>query len=57
MNFSVGILQIFLKMVQVQILLLMTSSATGILVKRAMTSNETRVSSSGMMERFFKFYG
>ena len=52
-NFSVRILQIFVKFLQVDILLWMTSSATGtgILVKRVLTSNETKIS-SGLMERF-----
>ena len=51
MNFSVGILQILVKLVQVEILELITCSATGtgMLVKRALTSNETKVSSSGFM--------
>ena len=49
MNFTVGILQILVKLVQVEILELITCSATGtrMLVKRALTSNETNVSSSG----------
>ena len=40
MNFSVGILQTLVKLVQVEILELITCSATGtgILVKRALTS-------------------
>ena len=43
MNFFVGILQTLVKLVQVEILELMTRSATGtgMLVKRALTSNET----------------
>ena len=47
MNFSVGILQTVLKLVQVEILELITCSATctGMLVKRALTSNDTKVSS------------
>ena len=54
MNFSVVILEIFVKLVQVDILLLMTSivTATGMLVKRALRSNDNKVSSSGLMERF-----
>ena len=45
MNFSVGILQTLVKLVQVEILELMTCSATGTgtLVNKAMTSNETKV--------------
>ena len=44
-NFSVGILQTLVNLVQVEILELITSSATstGMLVKRALTSNETKV--------------
>ena len=51
--FSVGILQTLVKLVQVEILELIISSATGtgMLVKRALTSNETKVSSSGFIER------
>ena len=47
MNFSVGILQTLVKLVQVEILGLITcsTSGTGMLVKRALTSNETKVSS------------
>ena len=43
MNFSLGILQTLVKLVQVEILELITCSAigTGMLVKRALTSNET----------------
>ena len=54
MNFSVGILHTLAKLVQVEILELITCSATctGMLVKRALTSNETRVSSSGFIEIF-----
>ena len=49
MNFTVRILQTLVKLVQVEILELITCSATGTgkLVKRALTSNETNVSSSG----------
>ena len=48
MNFSIGILKTLMKLVQVEILELITCSATGtgMLVKRALTSNETKVSSS-----------
>ena len=44
MNFSVGILQTLVKLVWVEILELMTCSATatGMLVKRGLTSNETK---------------
>ena len=57
MNFSVGILHTLVKLVQVEILELMTCSATGtgMLVKRALTSNETKVSSSGFIERHLIF--
>ena len=57
-NFSVGILQTLVKLVQVQILELITCSTTGTgtLVKRAMTSNETKVSSSGFIERCLIFW-
>ena len=57
MNFSVGILQTLVKLVQVEILELMTCSATGtgMLVKRALTSNETKVSSSRFIERCLIF--
>ena len=53
MNFSVGILQMLLKLVQVEILELITCSATGtgMLVKTALTSNKTKVSSSGFIKR------
>ena len=53
MNFTVGILQTLVKLVQVEILELITCSATGtgILVNRALTSNETNVSSYGFLER------
>ena len=58
MIFSVGILQILVKLVQVEILELITCSATGtgMLVRRALTSNETKVSSSGFIERCFIFW-
>ena len=51
MRFSVGILQILVRLVQVEILELITCSATstGMLVKRALISNETTVSSSGFI--------
>ena len=58
MNFSVGILQISVKLVQVEILELVTCSATGtgMLVKRALTSNDTKVSSSRFIERCLIFW-
>ena len=57
MNFSVGILQTSVKLVQVAILELITYSATGtgMLVKIVLTSNETKVSSSGFIERCLIF--
>ena len=56
MSFSVGILQTLVKLVQVEILELLTCSATGtgLLVKRALASNETKVS-SGCIERCLIF--
>ena len=58
MNFSVGILQILVKLVQVENFELISCSAagTGMLVKRALTSNETKVSSSGFVERCLIFW-
>ena len=58
MDSSVGILQILVKLVQVEILELITCSATGtgMLVKRALTSNETNVSSSRFIERCLIFW-
>ena len=49
-HFSLGILQTLVKLVQVEVLELITCSATGtgMLVKRALTSNETKV--SGIIE-------
>ena len=57
MNFSVGILQTLVKLVQVEILELITYSATGTgkFVKKALTSNETNVSSSVFIERCLIF--
>ena len=57
MDFSIGILQMLVKLVQVEIVELITCSATGtgMLVKRALTSNETKVSSSGFIERCLIF--
>ena len=57
MNFSVGILQTLVKLVQVEILELITCSAagTGKLVKRALASNEAKVSFSGFIERCLIF--
>ena len=56
-NFTVGTLQTLVILVQVEILELITSSAagTGMLVKRALTSNETNVSSSGFIKRCLIF--
>ena len=58
MNFSVGILQTLVKLVQVEILELITCSATGtgMLAKRPLLSNETKVSSSGFIERCLIFW-
>ena len=58
MNFFVGILQTLVKLVQVDIFELITCSATGtsMLVNRALTSNETKVSSSGFIERCLIFW-
>ena len=58
MNFSVGMLQMLVKLVQVDVLELITCSATGteMLVKRALTSNETKVSSSGFIKRCLIFW-
>ena len=55
---SVGILQTLVELVQVEILELIACSATGtcMLVKRALTSNETKVSSSGLIERCLIFW-
>ena len=57
MNCCVGILQTLVKLVQVEILKLITCSTTGtgMLVKRALTSNNTKVSSSGFTERCLIF--
>ena len=56
MNFSVGSLQTLVKFLQVGILELITCSATGtgMLVKKALTSNE--VSSSGFIEKCLIFW-
>ena len=58
MNFSVGILQALVKLVQVEILELIIGSATGahMLVKRVMISNETKVSTSGFIQRCLIFW-
>ena len=57
MNFSVRILQKLVKLVQIETFELITCSAmgTGMLVKRALTSNETKVSSYGYNERCLIF--
>ena len=46
MNISIGILQTLVKLVQIEVQELITCDAidTGMLVKRALTSNETKVS-------------
>ena len=58
MNFSVGIMHTLVRLVQIEIMELITCSATGtgMLVKRALTSNETKVSSSGFTERCLIFW-
>ena len=58
MNFSVRLLQMLVKLMQVEILELITCSATGtgMLIKRALTSNETNVSSSVFIERCLIFW-
>ena len=57
MQFTVGILQALVKLVQVEILELIICSVTGtgMLIKRALTTNETNVSSSRFIERCFIF--
>ena len=57
MNFSIGIFQTLVRLMHVEILELMTCSvtATGILVKGSLTSNETKVSSSQFIERCLIF--
>ena len=57
MNFSVRILQTLAKFVQMEILELITCSAacSGMLVKRSLTSNETKVSFPGFIERYLIF--
>ena len=57
MNFTLGILQTLVRLVQVENLELITCSAmgTGMLVMRTLTSNETDVSSSGFIERCLIF--
>ena len=57
-EFFVGILQTLVKLGQVEILELIGYSAigTGMLVKRALISNETKVSSSGFNERCLIFF-
>ena len=46
-----------MKLVQAEILELIAciATVTGMLVKRSLTSNETKVSSSGFMERYLIF--
>ena len=57
-NVSVGIMQTLVKLVQVEILELISRSATGtgMLVKRVLTSNETKISSSGFIEGCLIFW-
>ena len=57
MNFTEWILQTLVKLVQVEILKLITciATGTGMLVKRALTSNKTNVSPSGFIERCLIF--
>ena len=57
MNISVGILQTLVELVQVDIFELITCSTTGtgMLVKRALTLNETKVSSSGFIKKCLIF--
>ena len=56
-SFSLGILQILVKLVQVEIFELITSSATGtdMLLKEALLSYETKVSSAGFIKRCLIF--
>ena len=58
MNFSVGILQTLVKLIQVEILELITCSATGtsVVVKRVLISSETKVPCSEFIERCFIFW-
>ena len=57
MNYSSAILQILVKLVQVEILELINCSVkvTSMLVKRTLTSNETEVSSSEFIEKCLIF--
>ena len=57
-NFSLGILQTLVKLVQIDILELTTCRATGtgMLLNRALISNETKVSSSGFIVRCLIFW-
>ena len=57
MNFSVRTLWTLVKLVQVEILDLITCSAagTGMVMKRALTLNETKVSTSRFIERYLIF--
>ena len=56
-EFFVGILHTLVKLVLLEILELIACSTTGtgILVKRALTSNETKLSSSAFIERCLIF--
>ena len=57
LNFSVGMLQTLVKMVQVETLELITCGDTGtaLLVRRTLTSNETKFSSFGFIGKWFNF--
>ena len=57
-EFFIGIKQMLVKLVQTEILELITCSATGtgMLLKRALTTNETKVSSFGFIERCLIFW-
>ena len=56
--FSLGVFQTLVKLVKVEVLVLITCSATGtvMLVKRALASHETKVSSSGFIKRCLIFW-
>ena len=58
MNFTVGILQTLVKSVEVDILELIPFCATDtdMQVNRTLTSNETKVSCSGFIERYLIFW-
>ena len=56
-TFSVQILQTLVNMVQVEILelIICSTTGTGMLVKTALTSNNTKIFSSGFVERCLIF--